>query len=77
MFYGHADFTDDDWIDDVADSPGWNANANTSSEMPIHAMSGILQAPQPEDVIPKPATVAMLGLAACGLGGYVRRRCKA
>jgi len=24
--------------------------------------------------IPEPATMALLGLAACGLGGYIRRR---
>ena len=30
----------------------------------------------PEGDVPEPATMALLGLAACGLGGYVRRRRK-
>ena len=29
-----------------------------------------------QDDIPEPATLALVGLAACGLGGYVRRRRK-
>jgi len=33
-----------------------------------------VQPPTPEGEIPEPATLALLGLAACGLGGYVRRR---
>ena len=32
--------------------------------------------PEPDGDIPEPATMAMLGLAACGLGGYVKRRRK-
>ena len=32
---------------------------------------------QPSEVIPEPCTMAMLGLAFAGLGGYVRRRRKA
>jgi hypothetical protein len=31
----------------------------------------------PDGDIPEPATMALLGLAVCGLGGYVRRRRKA
>jgi hypothetical protein len=33
-----------------------------------------LEAAAPEGDVPEPATMAMLGLAVCGLGGYVRRR---
>ena len=36
-----------------------------------------MEAAQAAGDIPEPATMALLGLAACGLGGYVRRRRKA
>ena len=33
-----------------------------------------LESAAPEGDVPEPATMALLGLAVCGLGGYVRRR---
>ena len=42
MYYGQTGATDGTWVGKLGDSPGWGANANTNSEMPIYAMSGIL-----------------------------------
>ena len=68
-----------DWnFDDVtADATGkitgtfaWNGNA--------HAEFAAIQFQEvPSEPIPEPATMCALGLAVCGLGGYVRRRRRA
>ena len=40
-------------------------------------LTNLSTAPDTDSDIPEPASMALLGLAACGLGGYVRRRRKA
>ena len=68
---GNPTVTTAEWITGIGPNGDW-ANERHNDLMPIYAMSGILRAPEQGD-IPEPATMALLGLAACGLGGYIRR----
>ena len=60
------------------DDDAWRPNTEIHS---LYAMSDLLDPSAfadggggPAGDIPEPATMALLGLAVCGLGGYVRRR---
>ena len=61
--------------DDGAGAPG--ALQWASKEHTLTAPTLTFQVASPSGDIPEPATMVLLSLAACGLGGYVRRRRKA
>ena len=52
-------------------------NLGNAAHIDAVVLDVTLPAGGPEGDIPEPATMALLGLAVCGLGGYVRRRRKA
>ena len=70
---GNTDETSTGWFDvnNKGTSPGW-------PDWPLYALSEpvTIIPGGPDGDIPEPATMAMVSLAACGLGGYVRRRRK-
>ena len=48
--------------------------SNNGSDQALDSISFTQSVSAPPPPIPEPATMALLGLAVCGLGGYVRRR---
>ena len=55
----------------------WNTNTSGAIDLDTIQVYGTAGPVGSGAVIPEPATMALCGLAACGLGGYVRRRRKA